>query len=68
VNKTPGCVSVPTLNKGRDLGIVRRLPDEGVLKLNAFKCRDTVPERVRVDNAGGSNWEMECQVTGSAEY
>jgi hypothetical protein len=59
---------VPLLSQARDLGIIRSLPDDGVLKMNAFKLRAAVPERVQVDDAGRSEWEMECQVTGLTEY
>jgi hypothetical protein len=45
---------VPILADACDLGIVRDLPDGCILKLNPFKWKDTVPERVRVDDADRS--------------
>jgi hypothetical protein len=59
---------VPILSQARDLGIVRSLAGDGVLKMNTFKLPGTVSERVQVGHAGGSRWETKCQVTGSAEF
>jgi hypothetical protein len=52
----------------RELGIVRGRPVDGVLKMNAFKSGDTVPERVQSDDPGRSRRRMKRQVIGSAEY
>ena len=45
---------VPILDQARDLGLVRDLPGDGFLKMNAFKFVTVVPERVQVDRADQS--------------
>jgi hypothetical protein len=54
----PEC-GVPILSQARDLGIVRSPPGDSVLKMNAFKLRGTVLERVQVDHAGRSSRSIE---------
>ncbi len=45
-------VGVPLLSRARELGTVRALPGDGARRMNAFKLRDTILERVQVDHAG----------------
>jgi hypothetical protein len=39
-----------------------------VLKLNAFKFEDALPERVQVDRISSSTLEMKQQVRGADEF
>jgi hypothetical protein len=58
---------VPSLSQARDLGIVRCVPGDGALELNAFKPLGAIPERVQTTRASRSGSETEGQVTGSDE-
>ncbi len=44
------------------------MPDDGVLKVNAFKSRGRVREPVQVDHAGRSRWETGCQVQARLSF
>ena len=39
---------VPIVSQARDLGIVRGMPSDAIVEMNAFKSGDAVPERVQV--------------------
>jgi hypothetical protein len=58
----------PSLSRARDLGIVRCVPGDGVLELNAFKFRNAIPEHVQTTRASRSGWETKGQVTGSDDF
>jgi hypothetical protein len=66
--RPPNCLWGANTQPSSRPGHYPKLPGDGVLKMNAFKLRCTIPERAQADHAPGLGWEMNCQVTGSAEF
>jgi hypothetical protein len=69
-HRSGGCGScgVPLLSQACDLGSVRYIANDGVLRLSVFKVRGAIPERVQTTLATRSGSETKGQVRGPDEF